>query len=261
MQQPKIPPVSAKHAPRFRDAEHRSAHAKAFEAEVQSYHGVRPGYLPDSVALVGSVSSILDIGCGTGKLTEQLTMAHPNASILGLDSSAAMLEEFSHRHSLPAIRANAEALPFATSSVDAVTCAQTWHWLDPLKASAECARVLRPGGKVLLVWNTLDVSVPWVHRLTRITHAGDTLAEGFIPNVCAPLALDQVQRLRWEQRLPVRQLHTLMHTRAYWLRANAATREKMTANLDWYIDYLKLNREGDVMLPYRHDAFLYLANG
>ncbi|AZA11372.1 Phthiotriol/phenolphthiotriol dimycocerosates methyltransferase [Corynebacterium gerontici] len=224
---------------------------------MSTYHSVRPGYVPETVTLVESARTIADVGCGTGKLSEQLQSQLANAQIVGVDSSMAMLREFSLLQTLPAIRGHAEDLPFADDHFDAITCAQTWHWLDAEKTSAEFARVLRPGGKVLLLWNTLDVQVPWVHRLTRITHAGDTLKEGFFPTVHAPLRLETVQRGRFEQLLAVNDLHTLMHTRAYWLRANAATREKMTANLDWYIDYLDLDRGGKVALPYRHDAFCY----
>ena len=42
-------------------------------------------------------------------------------------------------------------------------------------------RVLAPNGVLALVWNQLDVTIPWVHRLARIMHAGNVLREGFRP--------------------------------------------------------------------------------
>ena len=48
------------------------------------------------------------------------------------------------------VRATAEETGLAGGSFDAITCAQTWHWVDVPAASAEFARLLRPGGVVYL---------------------------------------------------------------------------------------------------------------
>lgn len=52
--------------------------------------------------------------------------------------------------------APAEAMSLADRSVDAVVCAQAFHWFDAPAALAEFARVIRPGGNVGLIWNVLD---------------------------------------------------------------------------------------------------------
>jgi SAM-dependent methyltransferase len=54
------------------------------------------------------------------------------------------------------------------NSVDAVLVAQAWHWVDPERAIPEVARVLRPGGRLGLVWNTRDERLGWVKDLGRI---------------------------------------------------------------------------------------------
>ena len=59
--------------------------------------------------------------------------------------------------------------------VDAVTIAQAWHWVDPPAASAEIARVLRPGGQLAAIWNVRDEAVDWVARWTEIVHRGDSI--------------------------------------------------------------------------------------
>ena len=61
--------------------------------------------------------------------------------------------------------AHAESLPFADASLGAVTFGQAWHWVDVPTASAEVARVLRPGGVLGLIWNIRDESVDWVAAL------------------------------------------------------------------------------------------------
>ena len=52
--------------------------------------------------------------------------------------------------------------------MDAVVCAQSFHWFATREALHEIRRVLKPGGAFGLVWNLRDDSVPWVAALTRI---------------------------------------------------------------------------------------------
>ena len=59
-------------------------------------------------------------------------------------------------------------MPFAGGSLDAVTVAQAFHWFDADRAFAELHRVLRPGGRVGLIWNARDRSVDWVDRVWSI---------------------------------------------------------------------------------------------
>ncbi|MDP9100934.1 MAG: class I SAM-dependent methyltransferase, partial [Actinomycetota bacterium] len=63
---------------------------------------------------------------------------------------------------VPVVVARAERLPFAAGSFDGVCGAQMWHWVDVAAASAEVARVLRPGGWLALWWNEVDADgLPW----------------------------------------------------------------------------------------------------
>jgi ubiquinone/menaquinone biosynthesis C-methylase UbiE len=59
-------------------------------------------------------------------------------------------------------------MPLADRSVDAVICAQCFHWFANTQALAEIRRVLKPGGALGLVWNIRDATVPWVARLIAI---------------------------------------------------------------------------------------------
>lgn len=67
----------------------------------------------------------------------------------------------------PALPGTAENIPLRTL-VDAVLVAQAWHWFDPERAVAEVARVLRPGGRLGLVWNVRDDRLGWVKEFSRI---------------------------------------------------------------------------------------------
>jgi SAM-dependent methyltransferase len=69
----------------------------------------------------------------------------------------------------------AEAIPVRDGSLDAVTVGQAFHWFDGSRAVAELHRVLRPGGRLGLIWNVRDESQPSVAAITAILdrHAGD----------------------------------------------------------------------------------------
>src|SRR5205823_2135086 len=62
----------------------------------------------------------------------------------------------------------AESMSLDDDSVDAVTVAQAFHWFDRARAVAEIARVLRPQGRLGVVWNVRDSRVDWVRRVTEI---------------------------------------------------------------------------------------------
>ncbi|WP_291313532.1 class I SAM-dependent methyltransferase [Corynebacterium sp. UBA2622] len=249
---------SRKDTPAFRDAEHRLYTARSFHTGADTYDVARPSYPSEVAELLDAPSTVLELGAGTGKFTSLL--ARSGHTVLACDPSPEMTRVLRRNcPGVPVWRASAERTAVRSASVDAVAAAQTWHWVDAARASAEADRVVRPGGGLLLCWNTLDVSHPWVLRLSRIMHSGDVQREGFYPDVRPPWGLAAERRLRWLQPAPAQALFDLMATRSYWLRASESTRAKMTANLTWYL-YDRLGFEpGQVLpLPYRTDAFLYL---
>ena len=63
------------------------------------------------------------------------------------------------------VEGQAEEIPVATSSADVVIAQSAWHWVDEERAVPEVARVLRPGGRLSLVWTGPDRSVDWMRSL------------------------------------------------------------------------------------------------
>ncbi|RWZ64674.1 class I SAM-dependent methyltransferase [Labedella populi] len=147
---------------------HRAA-GRSFSAAAEFYDSVRPGYPEGAVDWMVPTSArrVLDLGAGTGKLTSALVAR--GLDVLAVDPSAEMLAVLDRV--VPEARTlvgEAEAIPVADASVDAVTAAQAWHWVDPERAGAEAARVLVPGGRLALVWNIRDERVDWLRRLGEI---------------------------------------------------------------------------------------------
>ncbi|QDX40371.1 methyltransferase domain-containing protein [Salarchaeum sp. JOR-1] len=97
--------------------------------------------------------SVLDVGCGTGFGTEGLLRYTDD--VTGLDQSEHQLEKATAKLGTEAVdftRGDAERLPFATNSFDAVwSSGSIEYWPNPHLALREFRRVVRPGGKVLVV--------------------------------------------------------------------------------------------------------------
>lgn len=152
---------------RFTEQEWRAL-ARSFQSTASVYDAVRPGHSAEALRwMVGDAARILDLGAGTGQLTREIVRS--GATAIGVDPAPSMVERL--RANLPEVEAyvgSAEAIPLPDASVDAVVAGQAAHWFDLTAAMPEMARVLRPGGRLGLVWNHRDTSVPWVVELSRV---------------------------------------------------------------------------------------------
>ena len=151
---------------------HRMA-AAGFGAKADAYARGRPDYPPeveawlrDDLAL-GAGKKALDLGSGTGKFLPRLLAT--GAAVIAVEPVAAMRAQLTrHNPDVEAREGSAEQIPLDDGAVDAIVCAQSFHWFANTGALAEIRRVLKPGGVLGLIWNVRDQRVAWVAALTRI---------------------------------------------------------------------------------------------
>jgi SAM-dependent methyltransferase len=162
------------------------AAAVGFARSAEAYEIGRPGYPAAALEPLqpSPGQAVLDLAAGTGKLTRAL--AATGASVIAVEPVAEM------RAALPAeVRAldgTAEAIPLDDASVDLVTVAQAFHWFDGDAALREIHRVLRPGGRLALLWNRrvedadINVAIEELlepYRSDTPTHSGDAWRAAF----------------------------------------------------------------------------------
>jgi SAM-dependent methyltransferase len=147
--------------------------AQGFESAADAYARGRPSYPPEAIdwlaqrCRLGPGATVVDIGAGTGKLTERL-LGH-GGTVIAVEPVAAMRAALTE--ALPGVVARdgtAEALPLADHSTDTIAVGQAYHWFAGEPALAEFARVLREDGRLALVWNVRDLRQPLWREVSRV---------------------------------------------------------------------------------------------
>lgn len=204
----------------------RQDHSLSFGSAAAAYERGRPSYPPEAIdwLLPAGARAVLDLGAGTGKLTTRLV--ERGLDVVAIDPIPEMLDVL--RASLPqtpALLGTAEEIPLQDNSVDAVLVAQAWHWFDPARAIPEVARVLRPGGRLGLVWNTRDERLGWVRELGRIIgHDSDPVRdETTLPEPFTAVARHHIE---WTNYLTPQALIDLVASRSYCIMSPAEVRTK-----------------------------------
>ncbi len=233
--------------------------ATSFGAEASAYESGRPSYPAEAVAwlLADDPAVVVDVGAGTGKLTRSL--GGSDRVVIAVDPDPAMLAML--RQASPDVTTHvgtAEALPLPDHSADLVVLGQAWHWVDPVAASAEIGRVLRPGGALGLVWNIRDDTTPWVARMSEIMHhsAGERMVIDDHVVVGAPLGDLEHVTFDWVRPMERDTLLDMARSRSYVITADDPTRARIEHELGELFDSLvELANDGMIHLPYSTHVF------
>lgn len=164
--------------------------ASTYTASAALQQGVRNQLLRQATRELNpsDATTILDAGCGTGDLLQQLRLEFPRARMIGLDFAEGMLRQQRPVHGAYLINADLEHLPIANGGVDIYLSSLAWQWCDISRAVSEAARVLRPGGQLWVTTlvsgtftelaNALNmVSLQSTHHLLTLPDPADVLAQ------------------------------------------------------------------------------------
>ena len=192
-----------------------------FSDRVENYVRYRPGYPREVLDLLRAECglrpshTVADVASGTGAFTRLLLengnsvfAVEPNAAMrgMGIEQLASLQSDGSNR--LVSVAGTAEETTLRSASVDFVTAAQAAHWFDLPRARAEFARILRPGGWCVLIWNERETTTtPFLRDYEELllTYATDykevrhERTTAMIPEFFAPaLCEERVFSLRQE---------------------------------------------------------------
>jgi SAM-dependent methyltransferase len=148
--------------------------AEKFSGKAEIYGRYRPDYPMDIIyylsGFIKAADVVADIGAGTGIFTKML--CHLGCNIIAVEPNTEMLlqtsENLRNYDNLTLVKSSAEDTMLAAKSVDLVTAAQAFHWFDAEKFREECIRILKDGGKAMLLWNTADYSTDIIKERNAI---------------------------------------------------------------------------------------------
>lgn len=210
------------------DDDRTTAQSLSFGGAVEEYERARPTYPAEAAdwAVPAGAKTVVDVGAGTGKFTRSLVAKGLEVFAVEPDN----IMRGSLAKSLPGVTAlagSAEHLPLADQSVDLVTVAQAWHWMDHEAAKTEFARVLRPGGSLALIYNIRDERVDWVRKLGEIMMRSE--AERMLENeltIGAPFGQTELAQFDWVTMTDLDALIGLVKSRSYVITATPSERER-----------------------------------
>jgi SAM-dependent methyltransferase len=150
----------------------RETRRLSFGSVAEDYDRYRPAPPPPALDWLipdadSGTEAILDLAAGTGLVTRELTGRARR--VVAVEPDERMRAVLAARcPEAEVLAGRGEDIPLPDASVDAVVISAAWHWLDPARAVPEITRVLRPGGRLGVLWTSRDDRVPWVAEFNAL---------------------------------------------------------------------------------------------
>lgn len=147
---------------------------QGFQRATAAYERGRPNYpkalgdfLVNELAIKPTQTTV-EVGAGTGKFTRLIA---PLSKVIAVEPITNMRAHLRSISRVKVIAAAAEKLELPSRCADFVMAAQAFHWFATPKALLEFHRVLKPGGKLVLIWNVRDPAAEWNQQLDVLLNA------------------------------------------------------------------------------------------
>jgi SAM-dependent methyltransferase len=143
-----------------------------FSDRAEDYARYRPSYPPEAIAAItqnldkSAQLQVADVGAGTGISSRLLAQA--GLRVWAIEPNAAMRQAAVSHAGVTWSEGSAEATGLADRTVDMVTCFQAFHWFEPVACLREFRRILKPQGRLAVVWNNRDRSDAFTQSYTEI---------------------------------------------------------------------------------------------
>jgi ubiquinone/menaquinone biosynthesis C-methylase UbiE len=182
-----------------------------FSDRASDYAKYRPSYPPEAIAQIlndlGDPTQIVaaDIGAGTG-ISSRL-LGDRGCSVWAIEPNAIMQESAVPHPLVQYQQGSAEQTGLPDASVHLVTCFQAFHWFHPETALAEFRRILKPSGRLALVWNNRDQDDAFTNEYSELM----SRASNHHPALDRPeyLPKNSIFPLVREYRFTLTQMHSL----------------------------------------------------
>jgi len=243
---------------------------KRFTDRVDEYVRYRPGYPQEALdylyTMVGfrADSTIADIGAGTGILSAHLL--ERGSRVIAVEPNDAMRQAaealLGSDPNYVSASGSAEQTGLDDQSVDYIVCAQSFHWFDRAKAHAEFKRILRPGGRVVLLWNSrLVQGTPFREEIERLLEEYGVDYKQVRHKNIAPEALEKflnggemrVARFPHHQLLDLQGLRGRLMSSSYVPLQGHPNHEPMMRELDRIFE--RHERDGYISFDYETEVY------
>lgn len=233
------------------------AYRSVFGEAADLYNKVRPGYPAAALrwALGIPPTRVLDLGAGTGILTRALAgLGYECVAVEPDPRMRAVFQAGSAAAPVPVLDGCAEHIPLADESCDAVAAAECWHWFRAEHAAREIARVLRPGGRLAVIWNFRATAPAWANALTAILARYDGTGATDPPPPLLGSFFGPVHTRDFPHTLnqTPHGLVGLFRSHSFWLAADPHVREALEADLTRLTQtHPQLRGRDEFPMPYR----------